>query len=207
MTLSERIDEAISVLDDKEKTILLKAEYVASMAHEDQTRNSGEAYISHPRAVVSLLKEAGVQDKMLLAAAWLHDVVEDTDVTQEDINKWFGNHISKWVDQLTTIMPNDCRPMKKHDVKRAMLISKATQMDQEAIYIKLADRLHNLRSMQNANWSEKSKKGYAKDGLLLAEALLNRYRLLINTPRADLSLFDLITEEVRSYIEENKNVS
>jgi len=173
--LDKQIDEALR--DAEPQTMLQRAQLVATLGHEGQKRSGGEPYITHPAAVVGILRdEFGIRDENILVTAWLHDVVEDCDgIFADHIEKWFGVHVRRWVLQLSNEVPNDCQPLKKAVVKQALLHSKAAVMDEQAVWVKAADRLHNMRSLENAKWHPNAKMGYARDGVLLANALTYRF--------------------------------
>ena len=117
---------------------------LAQKAHQGQTRVSGEPYISHPIAVAYILAELGMDTETLIAAL-LHDVVEDTPITQEDIIRQFGNHIALLVDGVTKLgkVPLSTKEEQQSENVRKMLL--AMSQDIRVIIIKLADRLHNMR--------------------------------------------------------------
>ena len=119
---------------------------LAQKAHQGQTRVSGEPYISHPIAVAYILAELGMDTETLIAAL-LHDVVEDTPITQEDIIRQFGNHIALLVDGVTKLgkVPLSTKEEQQSENVRKMLL--AMSQDIRVIIIKLADRLHNMRTL------------------------------------------------------------
>lgn len=119
---------------------------LAEKAHRGQTRVSGEPYISHPIAVAYILAELGM-DSETLVAALLHDVVEDTPITQEDIIRQFGNNIALLVDGVTKLgkVPLSTKEEQQSENVRKMLL--AMSQDIRVIIIKLADRLHNMRTL------------------------------------------------------------
>ena len=123
-----------------------RAYMVASKAHEGQLRESGEPYISHPLAVVEILLDLGM-DTDSLVAALLHDVVEDTDVTLDMIRKEFGEDVALLVGGVTklTKMKYSTREQQQAENVRKMLL--AVAQDVRVIIIKLADRLHNMRTI------------------------------------------------------------
>jgi len=189
MILNIQIEEAL--YDAEPQTMLERAELVATLAHEGQTRSSGEPYITHPAAVVDILRnEFGIRDENILVTAWLHDVVEDCDgIFPEHIEKWFGVYVRRWVYQLSNNnTPKDCQPLKKAAVKHALQHSKAAVMDEQAVWVKAADRLHNMRSLETAKWHPEAKLGYAKDGVLLVNALTYRFFVLTGSMNFPIQL-------------------
>ena len=119
---------------------------LAEKAHEGQKRVSGEPYITHPLEVTSILVDLGM-DTDTLAAALLHDVVEDTDVPLETIAKKFGSDVASMVDGVTKLgkVPFHSREEQQAENVRKMLLAMAN--DVRVVIIKLADRLHNMRTM------------------------------------------------------------
>ena len=127
-----------------------KAYRLAEQAHEGQFRLSGEPYIVHPLSVAAILLELGM-DTDCLCAALLHDVVEDTDVTLEMVRKKFGYDVALMVDGVTKIrkIQFSTREEKQSENIRKMLL--AMSEDIRVIIIKLADRLHNMRTLSSKN--------------------------------------------------------
>ena len=132
---------------DKDQVALIKRAYVFSYAsHQGQLRKSGEPYINHPLSVAYILAEMGM-DAVSIGAAILHDVVEDTSVGQEEIKKKFGSEISNLVDGLSKI---DNIKLLSRDEAQAENFSKMMLVmsdDLRVILVKLADRLHNMRTL------------------------------------------------------------
>ncbi len=133
-------EESIAVLD--------KAFALANEAHGDQKRKSGEPYIIHPIAVATILFDELGMDMPSMAAALLHDVVEDTDYEIDEIREKFGEEIALLVDGVTKIsrMQISSREEQQAETLRKMLI--AMSRDIRVIIIKLADRVHNIRTLQ-----------------------------------------------------------
>ena len=129
-------------------TIIEKAYKVAAEAHKDQKRKSGEPYIIHPLCVAIILAELEL-DKETIAAGLLHDVVEDTVMTSEEISREFSPEIALLVDGVTKLTQLDLSQDKievQAENLRKMFLAMAK--DIRVILIKLADRLHNLRTLQ-----------------------------------------------------------
>ena len=119
---------------------------LAEAAHEGQLRVSGEAYICHPVAVATILVELGMDSESVIAAL-LHDVVEDTDIPLEQIKKDFGEEVARMVDGVTKmgLVPLHTKEEQQAENVRKMLL--ATAQDVRVVIIKLADRLHNMRTI------------------------------------------------------------
>lgn len=144
------IDMLIQKILDEEKPYdldkIIESYKFAETAHADQKRSSGEPYISHPVAVAFILIELGM-DTDTICAAMLHDVVEDTDITLETVEKKFGKDIAMLVDGVTKLskMPISHEEMQAENVRKMLL---AMSRDVRVIIIKLCDRLHNMRTLK-----------------------------------------------------------
>ncbi len=126
---------------------LIEAAYaVAKDAHKDQVRRSGDAYITHPVGVASVLAELGLDDTTI-AGALLHDAVEDTPVTLIDVERDFGVEVAALVDGVTKLdrIHFDSKEEQQSATMRKMLVAMAK--DLRVLLIKLADRLHNMRTI------------------------------------------------------------
>ncbi len=128
--------------------LIERAYDVAAAAHEGQLRASGEPYITHPLAVAHYL--AGLQmDAETLAAALLHDVPEDTDLTLLDIEKRFGREVTRLVDGVTKLSRfGSARSVEEQQAENIRKMFMAMAEDVRVVVIKLTDRLHNMRTLQ-----------------------------------------------------------
>jgi GTP pyrophosphokinase len=143
------IDELLSktaYLRDEEREVLQRAYALAERAHDGQSRLSGEPYVTHPLAVAGILADLGL-DADTLTAALLHDTVEDTDVTREQVADQFGVHVAKLVDGVTKLgkIHVHTREQAQAENIRKMLVAMAE--DIRVVLIKLGDRLHNMRTV------------------------------------------------------------
>ena len=174
-------------LSDDDKKLIRQAFDVAVDAHKDQRRKSGEAYIFHPLAVARIVASEIGMDATSIAAALLHDVVEDTIYTLEDLEERFGPTVARIVDGLTKISN-----LKKHrDVSlqaenfRKMLLT--INDDVRVIIIKIADRLHNMQTMDSMRPDKQIK--IASETLYIYAPLAHRIGLYnIKTELEDLGL-------------------
>ncbi|HET9547990.1 MAG TPA: bifunctional (p)ppGpp synthetase/guanosine-3',5'-bis(diphosphate) 3'-pyrophosphohydrolase [Desertimonas sp.] len=125
---------------------ITNAYQVAAEAHRNQLRSSGESYINHPLAVARIVAEIGL-DEVSVVAALLHDAVEDTEITVADVDRDFGGEIAAIVDGVTKLdrIQFDSREAQQAATMRKMLVAMAA--DLRVLVIKLADRLHNMRTI------------------------------------------------------------
>lgn len=142
------LQERVLNYHKKANTELLKKAYsIAADAHLNQTRASKESYISHPLSVAAILADMKL-DEISIAAGLLHDVVEDSSYTIEDINKLFGKEIGDivWgVTKITKISDMDAENAKAETLKKMII---AMTNDVRVILIKLADRMHNIKTLE-----------------------------------------------------------
>lgn len=156
-----------------------KAVEFATKAHEGQKRKSGEPYIIHPKAVMETLIEWGMDEDTVIAGV-LHDTVEDTEVMLDDVKKEFGESVAFLVDGVTKIGKarqgmrdiDTYLPVTRDNLLRLLV---ATGSDIRVLIIKLADRLHNLRTL-SALPPEKQKK-IAKETLEIFAPLADRLNM------------------------------
>ncbi len=129
---------------DADLDILRRAYVLAESSHRGQMRKSGEPYITHPLAVTLILAELGAETTTLTASL-LHDTVEDTDVTLDQVGEEFGEEVRYLVDGVTKLEKVDYGAAAEPETFRKMLV--ATGNDVRVMSIKLADRLHNMRTL------------------------------------------------------------
>ena len=127
--------------------IIQKAYNYAVSKHGKQVRKSGEPYIIHPVDVAYTIAEIGLDEKTICAAL-LHDVVEDTEVTYEDLKNEFGQEIAEMVDGVTKLKQIQHATIEEHQVENYRKMFLAMGKDIRVIIIKLADRLHNMRTLE-----------------------------------------------------------
>ncbi len=144
------IDMIIQKVIDSEKQYdlskIVSAYEMAESYHHDQKRESGEPYISHPIAVAYILLELGM-DTDTVCAALLHDVVEDTDCTLEQLHKKFGIDVTMLVNGVTKLGAVEIFTKDEQKAENIRKILLAMSEDIRVIIIKLADRLHNMRTL------------------------------------------------------------
>jgi len=133
-------------LEPEHVATALHAFEVGEAAHRGQRRKTGEDYILHPVAVASIL--AGMRmDYQTITAAILHDTVEDTDITIDDLNREFGEQVARLVDGVTKLDKMKFRTRQEADAESFRKLLLAMSRDLRVIFIKLADRLHNMRTI------------------------------------------------------------
>ena len=139
-------DEKKDFVPENPDELYEKAYFIAKKAHEGQFRFSGEPYIIHPVSVAIILYNLGM-DGESMAAALLHDVVEDTDMTKENIQEEFGEDVANLVEGVTKLgkVPIFTKEEQQAENVRKMLM--AMSQDIRVIIIKLADRIHNMRTL------------------------------------------------------------
>ncbi|MBI3509186.1 MAG: bifunctional (p)ppGpp synthetase/guanosine-3',5'-bis(diphosphate) 3'-pyrophosphohydrolase [Bacteroidetes bacterium] len=170
--------------------LLIDAILFASECHSGQVRKDGHTpYINHPLEVMHLLiSEGGIDDHEILIAAVLHDVVEDTQVTGQDIREKFGKRVEKIVLELT-----DDKSLSKDERKKAQLDS-AASLSREARFIRLSDKICNVYDILYAppgNWGMDRRRDY----LFWAEAVIEKIKG-INEP-LEKKFAELMKEGIR----------
>jgi GTP pyrophosphokinase len=151
--------------------LLDKAFKVAKAAHENQRRKSGEPYFFHPLAVAQSLAEWRL-DAVSVACGMLHDTVEDTLMTQEDVRKQFGEEIAEIVDGLTKMSKLDFTDRTLMNAENVRKLLVAMGKDVRVLLVKLADRLHNMRTL--GSMREEKRRRIARETLELFAPLANR---------------------------------
>jgi len=183
-------------------SIITRAYAIAEEAHEGQLRKTGEPYITHPLAVATILAKIGLDD-VTLAAALLHDAVEDTAVTLADIEGGFGAQVAQIVDGVTKLdrVKFASKEAQQAATVRKMLIAMAK--DARVLLIKLADRLHNMRTI--AAMDEAKQQRIAQETLDIYAPLA--HRLGIQDVRWQLEDLSFAALHPRRYAEIEQMVS
>ena len=133
-------------LEPEKVAVILRAFETGAIAHEGQTRKTGEPYILHPVAVASILASMRM-DYASVAAAILHDTIEDTPLTKQEIESRFGEEVAELVDGVTKLDKMKFRTRYEADAESFRKLMLAMSRDLRVIFIKLADRLHNMRTL------------------------------------------------------------
>lgn len=211
------ISNTYRTLDEDGNKLIRKAFDIALDAHKDQRRKSGEPYIFHPIAVAKIVADEIGLGATSIACALLHDVIEDSDYTYEDMERIFGKKIADIVQGLTkiSVMNNQNISVQSENYRKLLL---TLSQDFRVILIKIADRLHNMRTLESMR-ADKQKK-IASETVYIYAPLAHRFGLYnIKSELEDLSLKynnPEIYNEIRSklkgekssrqaYVEEFKN--
>ncbi len=186
---------------NKRKTntgLILKAYNFAKQHHEGQKRLSGEDYIIHPVDVAYILADLNMDDATICAAL-LHDVVEDTEITNEDLIKDFGTEIAEMVAGVTKLSKIQYVTIEEEQVENYRKMFLAMGKDIRVILIKLADRLHNMRTLSNLKRDRQI--ANAKETMELYAPLANRLGIYsLKWELEDLSFRYLYPEEYRELV-------
>jgi len=141
--LTQKLD---AYLDDDQIDLVRRAYLCAEKAHSGQTRRSGEPYVTHPLAVAHILADMHM-DHQSLAAAMLHDVIEDTEVDKIEIVEQFGSTVAELVDGVSKLTQFEFQTQAEKQAENFQKMAMAMARDLRVILVKLADRLHNMRTL------------------------------------------------------------
>src|SRR5918998_1444800 len=194
--IAELIAEVAEYDPDVDRDLLTRAFRFAAKAHEGQQRRSGEEFIHHPYAVARISAELRQPDE-IVAAALLHDVVEDTDVTLEDLTAEFGDDVAQLVDGVTKLTRVQFQSREQAEAENYRKMILAMARDPGVILIKLADRLHNLRTIEYLGRQKQVQK--AREAIEVYAPLA--HRLGIHTLKWELEDLAFQTLHPRKYDE------
>ncbi|MFV3386272.1 MULTISPECIES: bifunctional GTP diphosphokinase/guanosine-3',5'-bis pyrophosphate 3'-pyrophosphohydrolase [Pseudomonas] len=164
-------DRLSAYLGHDQVNLVRRAYFYAEQAHDGQRRRSGEAYVTHPLAVASILAEMHM-DHQSLMAAMLHDVIEDTGIAKEALNAQFGETVAELVDGVSKLTQMNFETKAEAQAENFQKMAMAMARDIRVILVKLADRLHNMRTL-DAMPHEKSRR-IAKETLEIYAPIANR---------------------------------
>ncbi|MGC8545998.1 MAG: HD domain-containing protein, partial [Athalassotoga sp.] len=200
--INEIIEKVKKDYSEESAEIVRHAYEFAKSAHQSQSRASGEPYISHPVQVAKIVADMGM-DVPSICTALLHDVAEDTKVPLEEIEKQFGHEIATMVNGLTKIKTLENEDIKFSEIETIRKMIFAMAQDVRVVLIKLADRLHNMRTVEGFAEEEKRKEK-AKQTLEVYAPIANRLGIYtMKRELEDLSFKQLYPQE---YIEVKKLV-
>ncbi|WP_133480194.1 RelA/SpoT family protein, partial [Cognatilysobacter segetis] len=175
------LERAAAYLDDDQRALLRKAWRIGAEAHSGQTRKSGEPYITHPVAVAKVLAEQGLDVETLIAAI-LHDTLEDTELSHAQLAGEFGDTVAELVDGVTKLDKLQFRDRQEAAAESFRKMLLAMSRDLRVILIKLADRLHNMRTL--GAQSPESRKRIARETIEIYAPIAQR--LGMNLFKAEL---------------------
>ena len=201
VTIEEIIEKQLENYSDKSDVELIKKAYnLAKEKHGNQCRRSGEPYIIHPMNVAYILANLGMDDETICAAL-LHDVVEDTDLTNDDLRKEFGDSIADMVAGVTKLGSIRFISVQEQQVENYRKMFLAMGKDIRVILIKLADRLHNMRTLKYL--ARDRQIANAKETMELYAPLANRLGIYsLKWELEDLSFKYLYPEEYHEIVVE-----
>ncbi|MET3731147.1 RelA/SpoT family protein [Moheibacter stercoris] len=182
----DMLQHTYQTLTKDDKKLIRKAFDLAVDAHKDQRRKTGEPYIFHPIEVAKIVADEIGLGATSIAAALMHDVVEDTDYTLEDIKEIFGEKIARIIDGLTkiSVLNKQDVSIQSENYKKLLL---TLSEDVRVILIKIADRLHNMRTLESMNEDKQLK--IASETIFIYAPLAHRMGLYnIKSELEDLSL-------------------
>jgi len=182
--------------------LIQKAYIIAKEAHGSQKRHTGDSYFSHPIAVAEIIADLKLDDQSIITAL-LHDVVEDTDITLEDINEIFGDEVSSLVDGVTKLGKIDIINISENErlAENFRKLAMAMAQDIRVLLVKLADRLHNMRTLHFVPSKEKRIKK-ASESLEIYAPLAGRIGLSKIKDEIQELAFDIIDPQARLQITE-----
>ena len=185
------------------KDTLSKAYEFAVNAHKNQKRKSGDPFVNHPLAVANILSDLRL-DSATIVTGLLHDTIEDTKTTYNVVLKEFGKEVADLVDGVTKISALEDKAADKNKAENFRKLILATSKDIRVLLVKLADRLHNMRTIKAFDSKEKQKR-ISKETMEVYAPLADRMGMnRIRDELEDLS-FDILNSEARDLIKERLN--
>jgi len=199
MNVKELSDKLLSFYSEKDQEEINTAFLYAKKGHQGQKRKSGEEYISHPLHVAIYLAELNF-DIETIKAALLHDLVEDTEITYQDIKKSFGKEVADLVDGVTKLdkIRYNSREEAKAEAIRKMVI--AMSKDIRVLILKLADRLHNIETIEfHKKWTQEK---IANETLYVYAPLAHRLGLQTIKHKLEDTSFEILHDKQNNEIKE-----
>jgi guanosine-3',5'-bis(diphosphate) 3'-pyrophosphohydrolase len=164
-------DRLSTYLDGDQVNLVRRAYFYAEQAHDGQRRRSGEAYVTHPLAVACILADMHM-DHQSLMAAMLHDVIEDTGIAKEALDAQFGESVAELVDGVSKLTQMNFETKAEAQAENFQKMAMAMARDIRVILVKLADRLHNMRTLEVL--SGEKRRRIAKETLEIYAPIANR---------------------------------
>ena len=164
-------DRLSAYLDGDQVNLVRRAYFYAEQAHDGQRRRSGEAYVTHPLAVASILADMHM-DHQSLMRAMLHDVIEDTGIAKEALDAQFGESVAELVDGVSKLTQMNFETKAEAQAENFQKMAMAMARDIRVILVKLADRLHNMRTLEVL--SGEKRRRIAKETLEIYAPIANR---------------------------------
>ncbi len=195
ITIESIIKQVKSYNPASDSELIIKAFLFAQKAHEGQKRDSGEPYINHPLAVANILSGLQIDDATIIGGL-LHDVVEDTDVSIEDIENEFDSDVRVLVEGVTKLSKLEFHSRQEAQAENLRKMFMAMAKDIRIILIKLADRLHNMRTIKS-HYSFLRQKEISEETLNIFAPLAHRLGMFnIKSELEDLSIAILEPERI-----------
>lgn len=204
-TISDLTNKLDTYLDTEQVETVRRAYYCAEQAHVGQTRRSGEPYVTHPLAVANILADMHM-DHQSLAAAMLHDVIEDTDVDKLALSDQFGATVAELVDGVSKLTQFEFQTQAEKQAENFQKMAMAMARDLRVILVKLADRLHNMRTLDVLGVDKRRR--IAKETLEIYAPIANR--LGMNDIRIEFedlgfsTLYPMRAKRIRAAIESTR---
>jgi len=164
-------DRLSTYLGDDQVNLVRRAYFYAEQAHDGQRRRSGEAYVTHPLAVANILADMHM-DHQSLMAAMLHDVIEDTGIAKEALTAQFGETVAELVDGVSKLTQMKFETKAEAQAENFQKMAMAMARDIRVILVKLADRLHNMRTLEVL--AGEKRRRIAKETLEIYAPIANR---------------------------------
>ena len=206
MEIEDLLKKIRSDMEDPDLDIVKKAYELAKEAHEGQYRVSGEPYVEHPINVGYILADLGL-DIISISAALLHDVIEDTKFTREDVEEIFGNEVALLVDGVTKLTKLNFKSKEEHQAESLRKMFLAMAKDIRVVLIKLADRLHNMRTLEHL--SREKQKFKSEETIEIYAPLAHRLGMSrMKSELEDLSFYFLkpeVYKELEKKLKENRS--
>jgi GTP diphosphokinase / guanosine-3',5'-bis(diphosphate) 3'-diphosphatase len=195
----ELVERVLKYDPDADEDLLNRAYIYAMKAHGSQTRASGEAYFNHPLEVAAILADMKL-DTATIVAALLHDTVEDTEATHQEIVEKFGTEIAALVDGLTKIKKLDMVTKEATQAENLRKLLLAMSRDVRVLLVKLADRLHNMRTLHHVKHEKRER--IAQETMEIYAPLAGRMGMqVIRDEMEDIS-FGILNLEAQAIIQQ-----